>query len=123
MSATAAAGWLMPGALLLHFVCHCSLRLTALILRPLLLPLLCCAAKQQKLTQNPTCKHPPHTSCLQQPGETVRSQVLESLGCWLKLSGGAGLPAGLPDSPLVAAALEGLKVDGTFDAAVDAVRR
>lgn len=60
-------------------------------------------------------------SCLQQPGETVRSQVLESLGCWLKLSCGRHLPAGLPDSPLVAAALEGLKVDGTFHAAVDAV--
>lgn len=60
-------------------------------------------------------------SCLQQSGETVRSQVLESLGCWLKLSCGSGLPAGLPESPLVAAALEGLKVDGTFDAAVDAV--
>jgi len=60
-------------------------------------------------------------SCLQQSGETVRSQVLESLGCWLKLSCGAGLPAGLPESPLVAAALEGLKVDGTFDAAVNAV--
>lgn len=62
-------------------------------------------------------------SCLQQPGETVRSQVLESLGCWLKLSGGSHLPPGVPESPLVAAALDGLKVDGTFHAAVDAVSR
>jgi hypothetical protein len=51
----------------------------------------------------------------------VRSHLLESLGCWLKLSGGSHLPPGLPESPLVAAALDGLKVDGTFHAAVDAV--
>eukprot|EP00878_Enallax_costatus_P020398 GHUV01021558.1.p1 GENE.GHUV01021558.1~~GHUV01021558.1.p1 ORF type:complete len:515 (+),score=87.61 GHUV01021558.1:142-1545(+) len=61
------------------------------------------------------------TSCLSQPGETVRGQVLESLGCWLKLSGGAALPAGLQNSPLVGAALEGLEKDGTFHSAVDAV--
>lgn len=60
-------------------------------------------------------------SCLSQPGETVRGQMLESLGCWLKLSGGTDLPAGLPSSPLITAALEGLGVDGTFHAAVDAV--
>lgn len=60
-------------------------------------------------------------SCLQQPGETVRSQVFESLACWLKLSNGANLPPGLPESPLVQAALQGLKVDGTFYAATDAV--
>lgn len=63
----------------------------------------------------------PARSCLSQPGETVRGQVLESLGCWLKLSGGADLPAGLPNSPLVGAALEGLEKDGTFHSAVDAV--
>jgi hypothetical protein len=62
-----------------------------------------------------------YCSCLQQPGETVRSQVLESLGCWLKLSGGSHLPPGLAESPLVQAALEGLRVEGTFHAAVDAV--
>eukprot|EP00879_Flechtneria_rotunda_P018208 GHRR01019098.1.p2 GENE.GHRR01019098.1~~GHRR01019098.1.p2 ORF type:complete len:293 (+),score=112.18 GHRR01019098.1:708-1586(+) len=61
------------------------------------------------------------TSCLSQTGETVRSQVSESLGCWLKLSGGAGLPAGFASSPLVAAALDGLSVEGTFHAAVDAI--
>uniref|UniRef100_A0A383V7P9 Importin N-terminal domain-containing protein n=1 Tax=Tetradesmus obliquus TaxID=3088 RepID=A0A383V7P9_TETOB len=61
------------------------------------------------------------TSCLGQPGETVRGQVLESLGCWLKLSGGSDLPQGLAGSALVTAALEGLGVDGTFHAAVDAV--
>lgn len=60
-------------------------------------------------------------SCLQQPAETVRSQVLESLGCWLKLSCGSHLPPGLPESPLVQAALAGLKVDGTFHSAADAV--
>lgn len=47
--------------------------------------------------------------------------MLESLGCWLKLSGGSHLPPSVPESPLVAAALDGLKVDGTFHAAVDAV--
>ncbi|KAF6259150.1 armadillo-type protein [Scenedesmus sp. NREL 46B-D3] len=61
------------------------------------------------------------TSCLAQPGETVRGQVLDSLGCWLKLSGGSDLPQGLAASQLVTAALEGLAVDGTFHAAVDAV--
>jgi hypothetical protein len=60
-------------------------------------------------------------SCLAQPGETLRSQVLESLGCWLKLSGGADLMPSLPTSPLVQVALDGLAVDGTFHAAVDAV--
>jgi hypothetical protein len=61
-------------------------------------------------------------SCLQQPGETVRGQVLEAFGCWLKLSCGANLPPGLPDSPLVSAALQALSVDGTFHAGSDAVR-
>lgn len=51
----------------------------------------------------------------------MRSQVFESLACWLKLSNGANLPPGLPESPLVQAALQGLKVDGTFYAATDAV--
>jgi hypothetical protein len=67
----------------------------------------------------PACCH--CRSCLSQPGETVRSQVLESLGCWLKLSGGSDLPQGMASSQLVTAALDGLAVDGTFDAAVDAV--
>lgn len=53
----------------------------------------------------------------------MRSQVLEAFGCWLRLSGGRGLPQGFgPAHPLVAAALGGLRAEGTFHAAVDAVR-
>lgn len=81
--------------------------------------------EQQRITLSSAAKllaSAAGSSCLSQPGETVRGQVLESLGCWLKMSGGIDLPAGLPDSPLVTAALDGLGVDGTFHAAVDAVR-
>lgn len=82
--------------------------------------LLCCAGCDAcRAVLLTACAMP--CSCLQQPGETVRSQVFESLACWLKLSNGANLPPGLPESPLVQAALQGLKVDGTFYAATDAV--
>ncbi|KAG2500508.1 hypothetical protein HYH03_001285 [Edaphochlamys debaryana] len=81
-------------------------------------------------------------ACLSQPGERVRTQVLEALGSWLKLNEGRPLPsiaaaaasggaaaasaedaaATLARHPLVAAALEGLQHSGeTFHAAVDAI--
>ncbi|KAG2431638.1 hypothetical protein HYH02_013215 [Chlamydomonas schloesseri] len=79
------------------------------------------------------------TSCLSQPGERTRTQVLEAFGSWLKLNEGRPLPsiaaavaagagagedaaATLARHPLVAAALEGLQHTGeTFHAAVDAI--
>ncbi|GLC47401.1 hypothetical protein PLESTB_001959900 [Pleodorina starrii] len=81
------------------------------------------------------------TSCLSQPGERTRTQVLEAFGSWLKLNEGRPLPsiaaaaaAAAPGSggedaaavlarhPLVAASLEGLQTTGeTFHAAVDAI--
>ncbi|GFR52886.1 hypothetical protein Agub_g15518, partial [Astrephomene gubernaculifera] len=85
------------------------------------------------------------TSCLSQPGERTRTQVLEAFGSWLKLNEGAPLPAiaaaaaaaaggaavavsgedaaaVLARHPLVASALEGLQGSGeTFHAAVDAI--
>ncbi|KAI8470335.1 MAG: armadillo-type protein [Monoraphidium minutum] len=60
------------------------------------------------------------TSCLSQP-EHVRGQVLEAFGCWLRLSCGRGLPEGFEGHPLVAAAAAGLRSEGTFHEAVDAV--
>ncbi|GBF90722.1 hypothetical protein Rsub_03023 [Raphidocelis subcapitata] len=60
------------------------------------------------------------SSCLSQP-EHVRGQVLEAFGCWLRLSCGRGLPAGFESHPLVAAATAGLRSEGTFHEAVDAV--
>ncbi|KIY97732.1 hypothetical protein MNEG_10232 [Monoraphidium neglectum] len=60
------------------------------------------------------------TSCLAQP-EHVRGQVLEAFGCWLRLSGGRGLPDGFEAHPLVAAAAAGLRSEASFHQAVDAV--
>ncbi|KXZ44767.1 hypothetical protein GPECTOR_62g882 [Gonium pectorale] len=79
------------------------------------------------------------TSCLSQPGERTRTQVLEAFGSWLKLNEGRPLPtiaaaaaaatggggedaaATLARHPLVAASLEGLQGTGeTFHGAVDA---
>ena len=48
--------------------------------------------------------------------------MLEAFGCWLRLSCGRGLPDGMEAHPLVAAATEGLRNEGTFHQAVDAVR-
>jgi hypothetical protein len=66
-------------------------------------------------------------SCLSVEGERLRRQVLEAWGCWLRLTPvGGGISAAGPalaSHPLVAAALEGLSREATFDAAVDAVRR
>jgi hypothetical protein len=59
-------------------------------------------------------------SCLAQP-EHVRGQVLEAFGCWLRLSGGRGLPDGFEAHPLVAAAAVGLRSEASFHQAVDAV--
>lgn len=65
---------------------------------------------------------PPQTrSCLAQP-EHVRGQVLEAFGCWLRLSCGQGLPENFESHPLVSAATAGLRSEGTFHQAVDAVR-
>jgi hypothetical protein len=77
----------------------------------------------------PTPSPPPPpvcaTSCLSVEGERLRRQVLEAWGCWLRLTPvGGGISAAGPalaSHPLVAAALEGLSREATFDAAVDAV--
>ncbi|GIL53842.1 hypothetical protein Vafri_9477 [Volvox africanus] len=82
------------------------------------------------------------TSCLSQPGERTRTQVLEAFGSWLKLNEGRPLPsiaaaaaatsggagagedatAVLARHRLVEASLEGLHSTGeTFHAAVDAI--
>ncbi|PSC72289.1 transportin-3 isoform X1 [Micractinium conductrix] len=61
-------------------------------------------------------------SCLAAPLSRAREQALDAFTSWLKLTGGTGLNgAMLMQSPLVRAALEGLRSSDTFFAAVDAV--
>ncbi|KAI3438282.1 hypothetical protein D9Q98_000717 [Chlorella vulgaris] len=59
--------------------------------------------------------------CLAAPLPRVQEQVLDAFTSWLKLTGGVGLSgAMLMQSPLVRAALEGLRSADTFFPAVDA---
>ncbi|KAL4452442.1 hypothetical protein ABPG75_008104 [Micractinium tetrahymenae] len=61
-------------------------------------------------------------SCLSAPLPRAREQALDAFTSWLKLTGGMGLNGPmLMQSPLVRAALEGLRSSDTFFAAVDAV--
>ncbi|KAI7846036.1 hypothetical protein COHA_000403 [Chlorella ohadii] len=61
-------------------------------------------------------------SCLTAPLPRAREQALDAFTSWLKLTGGIGLNGPmLMQSPLVRAALEGLRSSDTFFSAVDSV--
>ncbi|EFN54933.1 hypothetical protein CHLNCDRAFT_134668 [Chlorella variabilis] len=62
------------------------------------------------------------SGCLSAPLPRAQEQVLDAFTSWLKLTGGVGLTGPmLMQSPLVRAALEGLRSADTFFSAVDAV--
>eukprot|EP00887_Chlorella_sp_A99_P006855 scaffold2.g6855.t1 len=62
------------------------------------------------------------STCLPAPGPRTKEQVLEAFTSWLKLTGGQVLDGpGLTGSPLVRAALEGLRAADAFFPATEAV--